>query len=57
MLNYAKKITSLVILALGLAIVVRSVMATGAALSVGLVAGTGFAIYGAVRFYYFQKEG
>ncbi|MHB0916059.1 MAG: hypothetical protein ACYC5A_04555 [Thermoleophilia bacterium] len=56
MLDNAKKLTSLVILVLGLAIVARAVLATGVALSVGLVAGSGFAIYGAVRLYYFQKE-
>lgn len=56
MLDNAKKITSLVILFLGLAIFARSVLATGAAVSVGLVVGASFIIYGAVRFYYFQKE-
>jgi hypothetical protein len=56
LLDNAKKITSLVILALGLAIVARSVLATGVDISVGLVAGSAFVIYGAVRLYYFQKE-
>lgn len=55
MLDNAKKVTSLVILILGLVITARTVLVTGAAMSVGLVAGVAFIIYGAVRFYYFQK--
>jgi hypothetical protein len=56
LLDNAKKITSLVILFLGLAIVARSILATGVAFSVGMVAGVCFIIYGGVRYYYFLKE-
>lgn len=57
LLDNAKKVTSLIILMLGIAIVARTVLADGAALSVGLVAGLAFTIYGAVRLYYFLKAG
>jgi len=55
MLDKAKTLTSLAILVLGLAITARSVLAAGASMSVGLVAGVAFMIYGAVRLYYFRK--
>lgn len=55
LLDNAKKITSLIILMLGIALVARSLLVAGAAISVGLIAGAAFTIYGAVRFYYFRK--
>ena len=49
-----KKILSVFILITGLALVTRSVMLTGPALSTGLVAGMAFVIYGAARIYYLR---
>ena len=49
----AKKILSLIILFVGVALVVRSTLVTGPfTLTSGLVAGLAFIAFGAVRYYY-----
>ncbi len=56
MMKNAHIAASLVILLLGLALVIRSVMVNGTiALSTSIIAGVAFIIYGAVRFYYLRR--
>jgi hypothetical protein len=53
MIENTKKLINLIILVLGLAILVRSVMIAGTvSLTAGVVAGLAFTAYGAVRLYY-----
>lgn len=55
MLNNARKIVSLIILILGVALVIRTIAtAESFSLSAGLVAGLSFIAYGAVRFFYLK---
>ncbi|MEK7818035.1 MAG: hypothetical protein AAB281_07270 [Actinomycetota bacterium] len=53
----ANKVLSLLILLLGVALVIRSVLAAGGmAFTAGMVAGAAFTIYGAVRLYYYKES-
>lgn len=53
LLTYAKKVLSLIIIIVGVAMVVRSVLVAGPFnITAGLVAGLAFIIYGAVRLHY-----
>lgn len=57
MINNTKKFLSLIIMLIGVAVIVRSVMLTGPlSLSAGLVTGIAFTAYGAVRFYYMREK-
>jgi hypothetical protein len=57
MIENSKKILSVIILLLGLAILVRSIAVAGTiSLTAGVVAGLAFTAYGAVRLYYFWSK-
>ena len=57
MLDNVKKAISLLILLIGLAVLVRSVLAAGTlSLTTGVVAGVAFAAFGAVRLYYYRGK-
>ncbi|MEK6536687.1 MAG: hypothetical protein AABZ63_04310 [Actinomycetota bacterium] len=57
MIDKTKMFLSLLILIIGLAVLVRSVMVAGAlSLTAGVVAGLAFIAYGAVRLYYFRGK-
>lgn len=55
MFTKANRVLSLLILLLGVALVIRSVLAAGGmAFTAGTVAGAAFTIYGAMRLYYYK---
>ncbi len=57
MLDNVKKAISLLILLIGLAVLVRSVLAAGTlSLTTGVVAGLAFMAFGAVRLYYYRGK-
>ncbi len=57
MLDNVKKAISLLILLIGLAVLVRSVLAAGTlSLTTGVVAGLAFTAFGAVRLYYYRGK-
>jgi hypothetical protein len=55
MINKTKKLLNFLIMLIGLAVLVRSVIAAGTlSITTGVVAGLAFTAYGAVRLYYFR---
>ena len=57
MINNTKKLLSLVIMLIGLAVLVRTVIVGGGvSLTAGIVVGVAFTAYGAVRLYYTREK-
>ena len=57
MMNNTKKFLSLIIMLIGLAVIVRTVLVGGGmSMTVGMVVGFAFTAYGAVRLYYLRDK-